>query len=103
MDRSALTRRLPIALVAGGLAVFAASPALAGADHGRSEGRLVVWDSRVPDGATARVHAVYDQSGTTRVALHLKGFAPRTDYGAHAHVRPCGLNPSDSGPHFQNV
>ncbi|GAA4804535.1 hypothetical protein GCM10023353_03860 [Tomitella cavernea] len=28
---------------------------------------------------------------------------PGRDFGAHAHTKPCGPEPSDSGPHYQNV
>jgi Cu-Zn family superoxide dismutase len=57
----------------------------------------------VPTGATARVQAVYDASGSTNVTLHVWGLRPNTEYGAHAHVNPCGSLGSDAGPHFQNV
>lgn len=103
MARSALIRRLPIALCAAGVALFAASPALAGADHGRSDGPLLRWSETVPADASARVRATYDQSGDSHVTLHVKGLRPHTEYGAHAHVNACGLAPGDAGPHFQNV
>ncbi|WP_373292405.1 superoxide dismutase [Actinokineospora fastidiosa] len=57
---------------------------------------------RVPVGARASVLS-YDLGGRTVVALAVTGLPPNTEYGAHVHVRPCGPNPADSGPHFQNV
>ncbi|MGW5050271.1 superoxide dismutase [Actinokineospora sp. NPDC004072] len=57
---------------------------------------------RVPIGAKATVVS-HSSRGRTVVALLVSGLPPNTGYGAHVHVRPCGPNPADSGPHFQNV
>jgi Cu-Zn family superoxide dismutase len=103
MRRAALTRHLPVAVGACATGLFAASPALAGADHVRTDGALTVHSARVPAGATARVEAVYDSAGDTAVTLHVQGLTPRTEYGAHAHVRGCGLDGAAAGPNFQNV
>lgn len=103
MRRAALTRHLPVAVGASAVALFAASPALAGADHARAQGPMTVYSAAVPAEATARVKAVYNAAGDTIVTLHVQGLEPRTDYGAHAHVGPCGLRGADAGPHFQNV
>jgi Cu-Zn family superoxide dismutase len=98
-----LARLAPPIAVAAAMGLFVASPALAGADHIRDEGPLISYSSAVPAGATARVQAVYDASGGTSVTLHVWGLSPNTEYGAHAHVNPCGALGSDAGPHFQNV
>jgi Cu-Zn family superoxide dismutase len=37
------------------------------------------------------------------VLLSVQGLLPQRQYGAHVHVKACGPNPADSGPHFQNV
>ena len=103
MRRVALTRHLPVAVGASAVALFAASPALAGSEQVRAEGPLTVHSAAVPAGATAQVKAVYDSSGDTVVTLHVRGLRPRTAYGAHAHVNPCGLDGAAAGPHFQNV
>ncbi|MFK8908359.1 superoxide dismutase family protein [Streptomyces sp. YS-3] len=39
---------------------------------------------------------------TSRFELSLKGALPNHTYGAHVHRMPCGTNPEDSGPHYQN-
>ena len=103
MRRVALTRHLPVAVGASAVALFAASPALAGSEQVRAGGPLTVHSAAVPAGATAQVKAVYDSSGDTVVTLHVRGLRPRTAYGAHAHVNPCGLDGAAAGPHFQNV
>lgn len=91
----------PVAAIAA-VGLFLSSPAIAGADRVRIEGPLVRYSDAIPAGATARVQAVYDASGNTVVTLHVRGLSPNTDYGAHAHVNPCGLSGADAGPHFQN-
>lgn len=65
-------------------------------------GPLISYDaSRVPPGATATVTAVSPGSGRMIVTLHVFGLLPDTDYGAHAHVNPCGTTGAAAGPHFQ--
>jgi Cu-Zn family superoxide dismutase len=98
-----LSRRLPLALCVSALALFAASPAIAGADQVRDEGPIVAYSSAIPQGATARVQAVYDAAGDTVVTLHVWGLQPNTAYGAHAHKNPCGLTAAAAGSHFQHV
>ena len=96
-------RHLALAVGLAGAAVFAASPALAGADHARADGPLIAYSADVPAGATGRVTAVYNAAGATIVTLHVKGLKPLTEYGAHAHVNPCGPTGTSAGPHWQNV
>jgi superoxide dismutase, Cu-Zn family len=103
MRRAALTRHLPVAVGFSAVALFAASPALAGAEHVRSEGPMTVYSAAVPTGATAEAKAVYNSAGDTIVTLHVRGLKPRTEYGAHAHVNVCGLDGAAAGAHFQNV
>lgn len=94
-------RQLSVAAVAVGLALFAASPAVAGADRVRVEGELYPYSSVIPQGATARVQTVADAAGDLVVALHVRGLKPDTAYGAHAHQQPCGLDGAAAGGHFQ--
>lgn len=103
MRRATLTRHLPIAVGVSAVALFAASPALAGSEQVRAEGPLTVYSAAVPAGATAQVKAVANSAGDTIVTLHVRGLEPRTAYGAHAHVNACGLDGAAAGPHFQNV
>jgi Cu-Zn family superoxide dismutase len=98
-----LTRLGPPVAAVAAMGLFLTSPAIAGADRIRNEGPLVTYSNTIPAGATARVQAVYDASGSTLVTLHVWGLLPNTNYGAHAHQNPCGLLGSAAGPHFQNV
>ncbi|MBA2446158.1 MAG: superoxide dismutase family protein [Nocardioidaceae bacterium] len=89
--------------IASAIGLFAASPAIAGADRIRAEGELIRYDTAaVPEGARARVQAVYTSAGDSIVTLHVWDLRPNTDYGAHAHVNPCGTTGLDAGSHFQN-
>ena len=102
-----IAHRPPVTVIAATVAataLFAASPAIAGADRVRAEGGLARYDtSAVPEGARARVTAVYTSAGDSIVTLHVWGMAPNTPYGAHAHVNPCGATGAAAGPHFQHV
>ena len=100
--------------VAAAAVLAIAAPALAGADVVRAFGSVVRYDhpttppATVPEGASARVHSVATPDGRTIVTLHVSGFAPSTEYGAHAHVAPCGDPGTDptgmaAGGHYQDV
>lgn len=97
------SRVLAIAAVTTGAVLFAASPSIAGADTVRSHGQMVRMTDNVllPEGASARVHAVYNAAGDTFVTLHVRGMKPGHTYGAHAHTGQCGLGGVTAGPHFQ--
>lgn len=97
------TRHLPAVAITAAAGLFAASPALAGADHVRAQGPLVRYSPDVPAGATARVGATYTPAGDSIVTLRVRGLLPRTHYGAHPHTRPCGATGATAGPIFQNV
>jgi Cu-Zn family superoxide dismutase len=101
--RSRASRHLAVAVGLTGAVVFAASPALAGADRARAEGPFTTYSPDVPSGARARVDAVYNAAGATIVTLHVWGLRPDTEYGAHAHVNPCGVTGAAAGPHWQRV
>jgi Cu-Zn family superoxide dismutase len=76
--------------------------AAAGGDVVRSADDLIRYNTAlVPDGATARVQAVYTGSGKTVVTLHVRGLVPNRAYGSHAHTNPCGATGSAAGPHYQ--
>jgi len=103
MNRSSLSRLVPMLLVSGGLVVAVVSPALAGADHVRVAGPLVRYSDSVPAGANARVDAVYDAAGQSVISLHVWGMLPNHTYGAHAHNNACGATGAAAGSHFQNI
>ncbi|PSL55006.1 Cu-Zn family superoxide dismutase [Saccharothrix carnea] len=65
-------------------------------------GELTSYDARVPAGARAEVVAGAVDGGTV-VLLRTSGLLPNREYGAHAHVNPCGPAPADAGPHYQHV
>lgn len=102
------SRPLAIAAVTAGVVLFAASPSIAGADRVRGEEPLTAYSvaaggkpELVPDGAEARVQAVYNAAGDSIITLHVTGLLPDHTYGAHAHVNPCGLTGGAAGPHYQ--
>jgi superoxide dismutase, Cu-Zn family len=95
-------RALPLTVAAAAVAVFVASPAIAGSDRVRADGELVRWSEEVLEGARATVTAAYDASARTTVVLEVEGLLPDTEYGAHVHVDGCGRTPDDAGPTFQN-
>jgi superoxide dismutase, Cu-Zn family len=64
-------------------------------------GAVVTYDEAlVPVGATAAVDETV-AGGSTTVTLDVAGLVPNRQYGAHAHVNPCGAAGKDAGPHFQ--
>ncbi|WP_367134425.1 superoxide dismutase [Saccharothrix sp. HUAS TT1] len=65
-------------------------------------GGLTSYDPRVPAGARASV-VVAPIGGGTVVMLRTTGLLPDREYGAHAHVNPCGPTGADAGAHFQHV
>ena len=101
-----LARHVSVLTVATGVVLFATSPSLAAAHRVRTEGELVRYGTGqdVPAGATARVQAVYNGAGATVVTLHVRGFKPNREYGAHAHNNACDpVDPMAAGGHFQKV
>lgn len=56
----------------------------------------------VPVGASVDVESHVD-NGRTTVTLNARGLPPNRDFGIHVHTRPCGPQPADSGPHYQNT
>ncbi|MFI9007006.1 superoxide dismutase [Actinosynnema sp. NPDC053489] len=81
---------------------FAVALALAASSFTVVSGELTSYDARVPEGARASVIAA-PLGGGTVVVLRVSGLLPDRDYGAHAHVNPCGPLPADAGPHYQHV
>ncbi|WP_420750478.1 superoxide dismutase family protein [Rhodococcus sp. O3] len=59
-------------------------------------------ESAVPVGSRVDVETE-EEDGRTTVTLSATGLAPNRDFGVHVHTRPCGPQPSDSGPHYQNT
>lgn len=58
-------------------------------------------ETAVPVGSTVNIDTD-SEDGRTTVTFTATGLAPDRDFGVHAHARPCGLQPSDAGPHYQN-
>jgi Cu-Zn family superoxide dismutase len=98
-----------VALVIAGAAVLAGATGgvAAAADGpvvlGEAAGSYVYDRDVVPAGAQALVHSVETGSGKTIVTLHVYGFLPNRDYGAHAHVNACSADPNGAGGHFQHI
>jgi len=55
----------------------------------------------IPVGAEAMLTVTTDEDETA-VRLTVDGLEPDREFGAHAHVGRCGLDPADSGPHYQD-
>lgn len=68
---------------------------------GESAGAITYDETAVPEGATADVQ-VRVQDGSTFVQFTGTGLEADRDFGAHVHTRPCGDDPADAGPHYQN-
>jgi Cu-Zn family superoxide dismutase len=99
--RDLARRHWPLAVLAAGLALFAASPVLAQPVHGVVEGPLLRYSAEVPPAASARVSATYDAVGNTAVTLELSNLAPGTRYLGRVHVEPCG--PGGAGATYQQT
>ena len=68
---------------------------------GEESGAITYDETAVPEGATADVQ-VRVQDGETFVQFTGTGLEADRDFGAHVHTEPCGDDPDDSGPHYQN-
>lgn len=87
------------ALTAGTVATSVA----AATERTASQGPLIRYGTSVPEGATATVTLKTNGHGTKTV-LQVTGFAPNTQYGAHAHVNGCDpASAAAAGPHYQYV
>ncbi|WP_226434846.1 superoxide dismutase family protein [Rhodococcus yananensis] len=58
-------------------------------------------DQAVPVGSTVDIDSD-DEDGRTTVTLAVTGLEPNRAFGVHVHTQPCGPEPADSGPHYQN-
>jgi superoxide dismutase, Cu-Zn family len=54
----------------------------------------------VPSGSSAEV-TITTSGGSTKVSVTISGYLPNRAYGAHLHAKACGVDPKDSGPHYQ--
>ncbi|MDE3723141.1 MULTISPECIES: superoxide dismutase family protein [Nocardiopsis] len=68
---------------------------------GESRAAITYDETAVPEGATSDVQ-VRVQDGSTFVQFSGTGLEADRDFGAHVHTRPCGEEPEDAGPHYQN-
>lgn len=71
-------------------------------DVGADDRAFTYDEVAVPVGATVNVESE-EENGRTTVTFSARGLAPNRDFGVHVHTRACGPQPSDSGPHYQNV
>ncbi len=107
MSRTSVRTTVVSAGLIGLAATAIAAPALAGSGA-HVAGDLTRYSTGVPQDARAKVSSVETGDGRTIVTLHVKGLQPFTEYGAHAHTKPCGDPATDpkglsAGPHFQKV
>jgi Cu-Zn family superoxide dismutase len=68
---------------------------------GEGSGAITYDETAVPEGATSDVQ-VRTQEGRTEVQFIGTSLEGGRDFGAHVHTQPCGDDPADSGPHYQN-
>ncbi|WP_245979289.1 superoxide dismutase family protein [Streptomyces diacarni] len=62
----------------------------------------VTYDrAKVPAGASIGVTRTVTD-GATSVQLEVGGLPRNRTYGAHVHTEPCGAEPDEGGPHYQN-
>lgn len=70
--------------------------------EGGADDKAFTYDeAAVPVGSTVTVESE-EEGGRTTVTLEASGLAPSRDFGVHVHTQPCGPQPSDAGPHYQN-
>lgn len=69
--------------------------------EGAGDNAFTYDEIAVPVGASVDVESD-EENGRTTVTFSARGLAPDRDFGVHVHTRPCGPQPSDSGPHYQN-
>ncbi|KOS55960.1 superoxide dismutase family protein [Rhodococcus rhodochrous] len=70
--------------------------------EGGDDDKAFTYDEvAVPVGSTVTVESE-EEGGRTTVTLEASGLAPTRDFGVHVHTQPCGPQPSDAGPHYQN-
>ncbi|MFD6856182.1 superoxide dismutase family protein [Rhodococcus sp. NPDC060090] len=82
------------------------APGMAGAfqvpgEPGDDDSALTYDEVAVPVGSVVTVDSE-EEDGRTTITLDATGLAPDRDFGVHVHTQPCGMQPSDSGPHYQN-
>ncbi|WP_019609267.1 superoxide dismutase family protein [Nocardiopsis sp. CNS-639] len=68
---------------------------------GQGAGAITYDETAVPEGATSDVQ-VRTQDGQTHVQFTGTSLEGSRDFGAHVHTQPCGDDPADAGPHYQN-
>ena len=68
---------------------------------GEGAGAVTYDEEAVPEGATADVQ-VRTGEDATQVEVTVTGLEADRDFGAHVHTEPCGDDPDESGPHYQD-
>ncbi|GAA2276185.1 hypothetical protein GCM10010145_39010 [Streptomyces ruber] len=58
-------------------------------------------EALVPEASAIEVHQ-HSRPGATTVRLRVTGMRAGHTYGVHVHRRPCGVEPDDSGEHYQH-
>ncbi|GAA3728500.1 Cu-Zn family superoxide dismutase [Spinactinospora alkalitolerans] len=80
-----------------------ASPEVSATFQPYEEGvTAVTYDEAVPEGAQVDVSVSNEGDDSTTFRLQVSGLEPDREYGAHVHTEPCGEQPDDSGPHYQD-
>lgn len=70
--------------------------------EGEGDDNAFTYDqAAVPVGSSVKIESE-EENGRTTVTLDATGLAPGRDFGVHVHTQPCGPQPSDAGPHYQN-
>ncbi|MBB4934209.1 Cu-Zn family superoxide dismutase [Lipingzhangella halophila] len=66
------------------------------------DAEAVTYDEEaVPEGAEVEV-SVTGEDGGSEYSLSVSGLEANREFGSHLHTEPCGEDPADSGPHYQN-
>ncbi|UBU11731.1 superoxide dismutase family protein [Nonomuraea gerenzanensis] len=74
----------------------------AAGEFGTDDPGAIAYDRKLaPEGAQASV-TIESGGGRTRTSLVVEGLLPERRYGAHLHVKPCGRQPEEAGPHYQH-
>ncbi|RNL84395.1 superoxide dismutase family protein [Halostreptopolyspora alba] len=66
------------------------------------DAEAITYDEQaVPPRATVEVSITGDEGGSV-YSLAVTGLETDREFGSHLHTQPCGEDPGDSGPHYQD-
>ena len=72
------------------------------AESASSSAAVTYDEASVPKSSLVSVKQLPADGGGTTVKLRLYGVEANRTFGAHVHTKPCGPQPDDSGPHYQD-